>query len=62
MKFTKYNNPNKKRRSYRKPDYTERMIAATKEMLIDRHVGYNISAEYYENKYDLKKEGADNER
>ena len=59
MKFTKYNNPNRKR-THKKLDYTERMIAATKEMLIDKHVGYNISAEYYENKHDLKKAGENN--
>lgn len=49
-KFTKYNNPNRRRKPRRKLDYNEKMIAATKEMLIDQQLGYEIPVSYYEEK------------
>lgn len=54
-KFTKGNNPNR-RRHYRRPDLNERMIMATKAMLIDKKLGYQIPAETYEEMYKLKGE------
>ena len=53
-KFTKWNNPNKKKRPRKKLDRTEREILACKEMMIDRKLGYNISTEYYEQRWNLK--------
>lgn len=52
-KFTKYNNPNKKRKAKRKLDYTERTIAACNEMVLDKQLGYDIPAVFYQEKYKL---------
>lgn len=57
-RFTKYNNPNKKKRR-KKLDYTERSIMAAKEMLADSRLGYYASPEYYQEKWNLKGEGKD---
>ena len=40
----------KKKRKSRKLDYNERMTLATKEMLIDKKLGYDMPLSYYENK------------
>ena len=45
-RFSKYNNPSKKRR-VRKSDYTERSLGAVNEMLIDKRLGYSIETEFY---------------
>lgn len=46
MRFTKYNNPNKRRRHCRK-SYTDRVIDKTTEMLTDKMLGYNAPLEVY---------------
>lgn len=52
MKFTKYNNPNKKKRK-KNLSYSDRSINAIKEKMIDKKLGYEISDEYYKEKYKL---------
>lgn len=52
-KFTKSNNPNRKRVA-RKKNYTERCEAAVKDMLLDQRNGYTVPLEYYEEKHNLK--------
>ena len=47
MRFTKYNNPNK-RRSRKRLDRTEADIIATKNMLDDRRKGIEMPIEFYE--------------
>lgn len=51
-----------KYRRKRKPNYTDRMIDACKEMLVDKRIGYNIPISYYEDKYNLKKNQKEEER
>ena len=46
MKFSKWNNPSKKRKKVRK-NYTDRCIDVTKGMLIDKRLGYNIPIWFY---------------
>lgn len=51
-RFTKYRNPNKKRR-YKKLDYTERTIAAIQEAQFLTGAGYSYSADYLNKKYNI---------
>lgn len=53
MKFTKYNNPNKKKRTTKK-SYTDRTINAAKEILQDKKLGYNVTPEFYEKKHNIE--------
>lgn len=46
-RFTKHNNPNKKRK---KKSYNDRWIDATKEMLTDKKLGYEIPSSFYKEK------------
>lgn len=48
MKFTKNNNPNRKRRS--RKTYTETQIEQTTAMFTDKKLGYKIPADTYQNK------------
>ena len=48
MTWTKYNNPNKKRRSKRKVDRTDADILAAKQMIIDSKLGYQTIEKTYE--------------
>lgn len=52
-KFTKYNNPNRKRRPRRKPDYTERCIMAGKAMIDDQMRGTELPISAYEMAYGI---------
>ena len=52
-KFTKSNNPNRKKVTRKK--YTERCETAVKDMLLDQKNGYTVPLEYYEGKHNLKK-------
>jgi len=57
MKFTKYNNPNKKKYK-RKFNKTEADIMAGKQMVIDNNLGYKIVPKTYDEISDkLHKEG-----
>lgn len=47
MRFSKYNNPSK-RRSRKRLDRTEADIIATKNMLDDRRKGIEMPIEFYE--------------
>lgn len=53
-RFTKYNNPNKRRVNRRK-DYNDLMVDKINDSLIDKKLGYDIPIEYY-------KEGGKNEK
>ena len=53
-RFTKWNNPNKKRRK-KKISYDDRLYMATKEILLDAKLGYSTPTEFYEEKYNLNK-------
>ena len=48
MTWTKYNNPNKKRRPRRKIDRTDADILAAKQMLDDREGGVEMPLKYYD--------------
>lgn len=50
MKFSKYRNPNKRRRR-KTYDYTTRTIMAGKDMITDREMGICLPKEYYEDKW-----------
>lgn len=52
-RFTKWNNPAKKRRK-KKISYDNRVYMATKEIILDAKLGYNMPTEFYEEKYNLK--------
>ena len=45
MKFTKHNNPRKRRKP--RKDYNERAIEAAKGAVIDAKLGYKVSPEAY---------------
>ena len=47
MKFTKYNNPAKKRKRAKK-SYTDRCIDQLTGMLIDKRLGYEVPVSTYE--------------
>ena len=47
MKFTKYNNPAKKRRRVKK-SYTDRRIDQLTGMLIDKRLGYEVPVSVYD--------------
>lgn len=48
MTWSKYNNPNKKRKSTRKMDRTDADIMAAKQMIIDSNLGYKTVEKTYE--------------
>lgn len=48
MTWTKYNNPNKKRRPRLKIDRTEADIMSGKQMLIDSNMGYKTVEKTYD--------------
>ena len=48
-KFTRYNNPNKRKKRVNK-SYTDICTDVLTEMLIDQSLGYEIPVEYYVNK------------
>lgn len=48
MTWTKYNNPNKKRKPRRKMDKTDADILAGKQMIIDSKLGYKTVEKTYE--------------
>ena len=49
MKFTKYNNPSKKR-ARKRLNKSEADIIAVKNMLIDKRLGYEVPVTVYEEK------------
>lgn len=53
-KFTKWNNPAKKRRK-KKISYDDRVTMAIREIILDCKVGYDLPTNLYEEKYNLKK-------
>lgn len=48
MKWNKYNNPNKKRKSKHKINKTDADILAGKQMIIDSKLGYQTVEKTYE--------------
>ena len=52
MRFTKYNNPNK-RRTRKAKSYNDRCIEAGKALLTDRKNGYELPEGYYNDTYKL---------
>jgi hypothetical protein len=48
MTWSKYNNPNRKRKLNRKMDRTDADILATKQMLDDAKNGKEMSIKYYD--------------
>jgi len=48
MKWTKYNNPNKKRKTRRKMDRTDADIMAGKQMIDDKARGIDMPLKYYD--------------
>ncbi len=48
MTWTKYNNPNRKRKPRRKMDRTDADIMAGKQMIIDSKLGYKIVEKTYD--------------
>ena len=48
MTWTKYNNPNKKRRPRRKIDRTDADILSTKQMLDDKERGVEMPLKHYD--------------
>lgn len=47
MRFTKYNNPSRKRKTSRKMDRTTADIMAAKQMVIDSKLGYDPIVKTY---------------
>lgn len=47
MKFSKYNNPSKKR-NHKRMSRTDADITATKAMIIDKWNGYDLPLTYYD--------------
>lgn len=45
-KFTKYNNPNKKRVK-RKKSYDQKLVEQINSYIIDKNLDYNININYY---------------
>jgi hypothetical protein len=52
MKFTKYNNPNK-RKSHRKLSRTDADIIAAKNMIEDRNQGIELPLSFYDHQSDI---------
>ena len=48
MTWTKYNNPNRKRKPRRKMDRTDADIIAGKQMIMDSKLGYKIVEKTYD--------------
>lgn len=48
MKWTKYNNPSRKRKPRRKMDRADADIMAIKQMIIDSKLGYEIVEKTYD--------------
>ena len=48
MRFSKYNNPNKKRKPRKKLSRTDADIVASKAMIDDMRLGYNLGLQYYD--------------
>ena len=46
MRFSKYNNPNKKR-SRRRPSLSDRIEMQARASLIDSRLGYSVTADFY---------------
>lgn len=54
-RFSRYNNPSKRKKPKRKADYNDRMIMACKSMMIDEKLGYELPESYYKEAYNLNK-------
>ena len=54
-KFTKYNNPSKRKRTRKPLDWNDRCILAGKAMIEDRQIGIELPVEVYEDAFDLKR-------